>query len=180
MRPQGIYMMVIRVWRTIGLIVALSSNVALWAGQPRQEFIGYRAQTNATEVYEMDSNHVTFGGPEILGPRRFQSEFGAMIESCADTQFYCFRTVLRVAVPREGIASSWTAGGHTCQILDSATIPADRIVRIFCRTNAQQSVEFSFSRRRGIVSYRRQCPDCFAGGYVLVTETGLFASPNER
>jgi hypothetical protein len=159
-------------------VCVLTSCQSTAIGSQHQEFIGYRAQNSMlTEVYEMDLTWSTGGGPEILGPGRFRHEFAGPIDSCADAQYYCFSSTLRLAVPRTGTASSWTAGGHACRVLDSPILSPDRPVRILCRTNEQYSVEFTFERRRGILSYRRQCPGCFAGEYVLATETGLFASP---
>jgi len=180
MRPE-VYFMAIRLRNAVGLVLMLASCHALALGDPPQQFIGYRARDNGlTEVYEMTQNRVTFGGPGILGPRRFLSEFGGPIYSCADAQFHCFSSVLRVAVPREGVASSWTAGGNQCRVMDSPELSQDRTIKILCRSSEEQSVEFLFSRQRGILSYHRQCPGCFAGEYVLVTQTGLFASPNEH
>lgn len=170
-----------RMFLKIVLAGVLTSCQSTAIGSRHQEFIGYRAQNSMlTEVYEMDLSLHTGGGPNILGPGRFRHEFAGPIYSCADAQYYCFLSVLRVAVPRTGTASSWTAGGHACRVLDSPILSPDRPVRILCRSNEQYSVEFTFERRRGILSYRRQCPGCFAGEYVLVTETGLFASPGQH
>lgn len=164
----------------VSLLLLVSCQATALSG-PHSEFIGYRAQKSMlTEVYETTRNWVTVGGPEILGPRRFYNEFAGSIQSCSDAEFHCFLSGLRVAVPREDARGAWTAGGHECRVLDAPELLPDRTVRILCRTNEEQSVEFSYSRQRGILSYRRQCPGCFAGEYVLVTETGLFASPRER
>lgn len=170
-----------RMFVQLALVCVLTSCQSTAISGLGQEFIGYRAQNSMlTEVFEMDLSLSTRGGPEILGPGRFRHEFAGPIESCADAQYYCFSSTLRLAVPRTGTASSWTAGGHACRVLDSPTLSPDRPVRILCRSNEQYSVEFTFERRRGILSYRRQCPGCFDGEYVLATETGLFASPRQH
>src|SRR5258705_7884615 len=73
-----------------------------------QDFIGYQVRNGLlTEVYEAEGDQVTFGGPEILGAGRFQSEFGGTIQSCTSSQFYCFSSVLRIAIPRSGTQSVW-------------------------------------------------------------------------
>lgn len=171
--------MVDRMLPAIAFCLALLSCQSVVGGVSPQDFIGYHSRDGwRVEVFEIGRNQVTFGGEEILGPGRHHSEFGGPIEACTDTEYYCYASVLRVAIPRTGTAPSWTAHGIECQVLNATGLLPDRPVEIRCRQGEQYVVEFSYSRQRGIISYRRQCPDCFPDEYVLVGPRGLFASPS--
>jgi hypothetical protein len=162
----------------IAACLALISCQSVAAGADPTDFIGYHSRDGwRVEVFETGEDKVTFGGEEILGPGRHHTEFSGPIESCADTEFYCYASVLRVAIPRAGTARSWIAHGIECQVLNASGLLLDRPVEIRCRQSEQYVVEFLFSRQRGIISYRRQCPRCFPDEYVLVGQRGLFATP---
>jgi len=162
----------------IATCLALVSCQSVAAGVDPAEFIGYHSRDGwRVEVFETNRDKVTFGGEEILGPGRHHSEFSGPIESCADAEFYCYASVLRVAIPRAGTARSWAAHGIECEVLNAPALAIDRAVEIRCRQGEQYIAEFSYSRQQGIISYRRQCPRCFPDEYVLVGQRGLFASP---
>jgi hypothetical protein len=147
------------------------------AGERQADYVGYRASGDwRTDTYELSRDELTQGGPEILGPARRLSEFGGPIFRCNDPNYFCYVTGLVVAIPRSGSAAFWTVGRVECRVLDAPGLLPDRVVRILCRRDASNSVEFSYSRARGIISYRRQCPMCFSGEYDLVGQTGLFAA----
>lgn len=160
----------------IASLILLSSCQALGAIR-NDEFVAYRVKGDwPTDVYELARDELTQGGPEIIGPGRLQSEFRGQIFRCDDQNYLCYVSGLVVAIPRSGSPASWTAGRNECRVLDAPALLADRVVRILCRVDTSHSVEFSYSRERGIISYRRQCPMCIAGEYELVGQIGLFSS----
>lgn len=131
----------------------------------------------AFEVYDLANAVVVFGDDSILERPPGSAEFSGPLRPCADPDYYCFTTGLHLAVPKMGYPRSWNASGTECQVLDEASISDEMTVRIRCRASAYSTVEFSFSRRQGIVSYRRICPDCYHGEFRLISARGLFASP---
>ena len=141
------------------------------------DYVGYRARGDwRTDTYELSRDELTQGGPEILGPGRLASEFRGPLFRCGDPAYFCYLNGLTVAIPRSGSPAFWIAGSNECRVLDAPRLLPDREVRIECRTDPSHAVQFTYSRLRGIISYRRQCPMCFTGEYDLVGQIGLFAS----
>lgn len=142
------------------------------------EVIAYEeTEHGIVDLFDVPGELTASGGRDILraGPR--STEFSGPLRPCANPDFYCFVTGLHVAVPKVGTPSSWRADGNECQVVGGGPLASDRTVRVFCRVSAQNAVEFSFSRQRGITSYRRICPDCYQGEFVLIGPRGIFASP---
>lgn len=132
------------------------------------------------ETFDVAAGISSVGGSEILDVPPGTGEFGGPTLSCDDPAYHCFITGLHVAVPKVGSPRSWRAGRNECHVLSDASISDDVPVRILCRPSPQIAVEFSFSRRRGIISYRGLCATCYLGEFELIGERGLFASPPNR
>jgi hypothetical protein len=129
------------------------------------------------EVFDVATGIRSYGGSEVLEAPPGSGEFGGPTLSCGDPAYHCFITGLHVAVPKAGSPREWRAGRNECRVLSDSDISDDVPVRILCRPSPQIAVEFSFSRSRGIISYRGLCATCYLGEFQLISPRGLFADP---
>ena len=115
------------------------------------------------------------GGVELQrSPRTAESEFGGPLDPCDDQRFNCLTTGLHIAVPRGEIQERWSVSGLSCEAEPVAA--EETLTRIVCRVDGRESsVNFLYSSNRGVISYRRVCPQCPPEEFVLVGDKGMFA-----
>jgi hypothetical protein len=160
-------------------IIPLLLSLASCLSVPAAEGVIAYAETehNSFEVFDLRRGWVSFGDRNILTAPLTATDLGGPLDRCNDQDYHCFTTGLHLAVPKTGSPRAWTVGRMECLVIDGLPISADRPVRIRCSRGNIGSVEFSFSRARGVVSYRHFCSDCYLGEFRLVGERGLFADP---
>jgi len=160
----------------------LLSCAAVETDAGRNSRIAYQDRTGQRiqlfQLFDQRRQWISTGGRELLRVPPPPTEFSGPINACPDPAYYCFVTGLHVAIPRTGSAPSWSAAGMECNVLDELSLLPDRPVRIRCERSARLAVLFTYSRRRGIISFFRICPNCWEEEFRVIGETGLFASPS--
>jgi len=103
-----------------------------------------------------------------------EGDFGGALFYCNNRNFNCLESGLNIAVPKAGMATSWSTAEYSCQALPARPDTSGRL-RITCRSNRGASaVAFTYSRENGVLSYSRSCPQCRPAEYDLRGTNGLF------
>lgn len=144
----------------------LPSNMAVYEG------IG----SNLVDVFNFKAGMATHVGRQFFETHEWQSEFGGPIQFCSSDRFHCLTYGLPVAVPKQDITAAWSTNGLDCTRQGSQ----GEVFHIECRSDRRNAVEFSYMKRRGIISYRAVCPDCNDTTFRLVGEQGLFSQQSSN
>jgi len=159
------------------LMLSLTSCLSVPAAEGQNVITYAETEHNRFEVFDFRIGWFSTGGSAILAAPPGTTEFGGPLDLCKDSDYHCFTSGLHLAVPKTGSPRAWSVGRMDCSVLDGPSISTDNLVRVRCRRGNIGSVEFSYSRERGVVSYRRLCSDCYLGEFRLISERGLFADP---
>lgn len=137
------------------------------AGEP----IVIYARNNVADVYDLTRNWASVRSKSRLDR---STEFGGHLIFCNNEIMYCLKSYLEIVVPRKyPFPSTWSAAGYQCKRLQSEA-DASGVVKAECQLRKGSATAFEYSPERGVLRYRRICPDCGNGYFELISRRGLF------
>jgi hypothetical protein len=147
------------------------SDVAAPPARTATRIVYAHERHNLLDVYDLVENTGEVRSKtEPDAPR----EFGGSLFFCHTQSLYCMNSPLEIAVPRTfPFPPTWGTGDYRCRLLPSAG-SSPGVVSAECRFRGDSATLFEYSRARGVLRYRRVCPDCDDGYYQLSSERGLF------
>lgn len=131
------------------------------------------ARNNVADVYDLARNWASVRSKSRLDR---STEFGGHLIFCNTKAMYCLKSYLEIAVPREyPFPPTWNAAGYQCKLLQ-AEVEASAVVKAECQLRGNSATAFEYSPQRGVLRYRRICPECGNGYFELISKRGLFTA----
>lgn len=129
------------------------------------------ARNNVADVYDLARNWASVRSKSRLDK---STEFGGHLIFCNNETMYCLKSYLEIAVPRKyPFPSTWNAAGYQCRLSQTES-DASGVVKAECQLRKDSATAFEYSPARGVLRYRRICPECGDGYYELISKRGLF------
>jgi hypothetical protein len=126
------------------------------------------------DVFLMNSSWIAVIGSQSKNILKdaLNSEFGMKMIDCSNSNFHCLGDRINIVVPKKNkSAKSWDFRGQHCKKISN--VSGDMFTAV-CRETGKDSLYFTFSEVRGVVSYKSNCKGCFNSTYRLRSKLGLF------